>query len=248
MRSCARSNSSAALALLSTTPMRSELTQQWRRQVGCRLRLGEQRGARPLALVGYQVRGNAPDSLIPLDCLRFFSLFDERDAEDRLTTRLLGFRASLTAIGIELGGLPGNLIDKDLRLPPARGGNGRRLDAADARLVEAAFAWERHLERHSRHPHYPRRASLKLPDWWCAVQASAEDLPTRFHRGRTLVQLEQAIVRGFEVEAVFGDLAHVPKRQVVACQVPEHLLCGTAGVTTFDLYHSRFRRTPDAIR
>jgi len=201
-----------------------------------------------LALVGYQIRGSSADGLVPLDCLRFFSLFDEETSDDRLATRLLGFRGHLTSGGIQFGGAMGSLIDKDLRLPPAHGGNGLRVDAADAGLVEAAFGWERHLERCARHEHFPRRASLRFPDWWCAVKEPIGDVPARVRQGRMLVELGTALERGFEVEAVFADLQHVPKRQVVACHDPARLLCGTSGLTTFDLYHSRFRRPPVAVR
>jgi hypothetical protein len=212
--------------------------------VGCRLRFGERRGPRPLALIGYQVWGAISNSLIPVDRLRFFSLFDEQTSDDHLATRVLGFRAHLTASGIEFGGISGSLIDKDLRLPPARGGSGRRLDAADTGLVEAAFGWERHLERCARHPHYPRRAMLRFPDWWCVVRGPVGELPLRDHQGQGLVELGPALERGFTVEVVFADLQYVPKRQVMACDDPERLLCGTTGLTTFDLYHSRFRWTP----
>ena len=251
MRLCARSACSADLPQRPAPPaptLRSDVTQRWRRQVGCRLRLSERRGPRPLALVGYQIRGSSADGLVPLDCLRFFSVFDEDSSDDRLATRLLGFRGHLTLGGIQFGGASGSLIDKDLRLPPARGGNGCRLDAAETGLVEAAFGWERHLERCGRHEHFPRRATLRFPDWWCAVKDSVGDVPSRVRQGRMLVELGPALERSFTVETVFADLQHVPKRQVVACHDPERLLCGTSGLTTFDLYHSRFRRTPGAFR
>jgi len=197
-----------------------------------------------LALVAFQIRGGEPNGLVPLEKVRFFSLFDEQTPDDHLATRVLGFRARLTAGGIEFGGVSGNLIDKDLRLPPARGGSGPRLDAADTGLVEAAFGWERHLERCARHPHYPRRATLRFPEWWCIVRGPVGELPLRDHQGQGLVELGPALERGVTVEAVFADLQCVPKRQVVACDDPERLLCGTTGLTTFDLYRSRFRRTP----
>ena len=223
------------------------LTQRWRRQVGCRLRLAEQRGPRPLALVTYQIRGGDTSSLVPLKQLRFFSLFDERTDDDRLATRLLGFRPQLMRTGVQIGGFQGSLIDKDLRLPPVRGGGGRRLDASETGLVEAAFGLERHLERCARHPHYPRRATLRFPNWWCAVQQYRGDLPSRDHRGVRLVELTTALEHGLAVTAVFADLQHVSKRQVVACHDPARILSGTTGLTTFDLYHSRFRGTPDAF-
>ncbi len=59
------------------SPPRPELIQLWRRQIGCRLRLGEERGPRPFVLVGYQSRGRVADSLVPISQLTFFSLFDE---------------------------------------------------------------------------------------------------------------------------------------------------------------------------
>ena len=251
MRLCTRTgcaaNSSSGSAV-ATPILRSDLAQRWRRQVGCRLRLGERRGPRPLALVGYQIRDSSADGFVPLDCLRFFSVFDEDTSDDRLATRLLGFRGYLTPGGIQFGGASGSLIDKDLRLPPARGGNGCRLDAAETGLVEAAFGWERHLERCARREHFPRRATLRFPDWWCAVTEPVGDLLSRVHQERTLVELGPALKRGFTFEMVFADLKHVPKRQVVACREPERLLCGSNGLTTFDLYHSRFRRTPRTFR
>lgn len=54
-------------------------------------------------------------------------------------------------------------FDKNLRLAPMTGGRGPRFDAADGELITLALGLERHLERCSRHPHYPRRRSPQLP-------------------------------------------------------------------------------------
>jgi len=175
--------------------------------------------------------------------LTFFSLFDEWTEDDRLATRLLGFRPTLTVEGVQIGGALGNVIDKDLRLPPAAAG-GRRVDAADADFVEMALALERLLERCSRHPHYPRRAALRFPQWWCEAEGDTGDLPSRSFHGRELVDMKSALGRGIHIREVFADLAQIPKRQVLACPNPRHVLCGTSGETTFDLYTSRFRRAP----
>jgi len=225
------------------SPPRPELIQLWRRQIGCRLRLGEERGPRPFVLIGYQCRGRGADTLIPISQLTFFSLFDERTEDDRPATRLLGFRPTLTVEGVQIGGALGNVIDKDLRLPPAAAG-GRRLDAADADFVEMALGLERLLERCSRHPHYPRRASLRFPQWWCEAEGDTRGLPNRRFNGRELVETESALGRRLRIQEVFADLAQIPKRQVLACPNPRHVLCGTSGETTFDLYTSRFRRAP----
>jgi hypothetical protein len=166
---------------------------------------------------------------------------DERGGDDRLTTRLMGFRPALGAAGIRIGGADQQLFEKDVRLAPSHERGGRRLELADSELTETALNWEQHLERLNRHPHYPRRNILRWPTWWCSVAAPTAAATVRTHRGKSLVPLEDAIAVGLQVTTVYADLDKLPKRQVLGCDTPSRALVGQAGLVTFDLFHSRFR-------
>ncbi|MBA4017727.1 MAG: hypothetical protein C0483_11185 [Pirellula sp.] len=233
-RAC-KSDTNAANSQISAT------LQRWRRQVAGRTDLAERRGVRPFALVGHRISGNVRGSLVPLDKLSFVALFDERDEEDRLATRLVGCRARLNAEHLLIGGAESSLFDKNVRLAPA-GACGGRLDPRDGPLCELALSWEQHLERVNRHPHFPRRNLLRWPQWWCRVNTPAADVPTHDVDGQRLVRLETAVAGRLPIVAVYADVAGVPKRQVLAGTEPRRLLCGVQGDVVFDLYHSRFRR------
>jgi hypothetical protein len=220
----------------------SQVLQRWRRQVAARNDLAERRGVRPFALVGYRVRAAPTEQLIPLERLSFVALFDERDDQDRLVTRLVGARARLIDSTLVVGGPDNTLFDKDLRSAPCSA-DGRRLDPRDAELSELALGWEQHLERVSRHPHYPRRSVLRWPAWWCEVGRAPRDCPTRLVGNPTLIPLEAATACGLSVSRVYADVTGLPKRQVLAGADVRRLLCGTAGHMTFDLFDTRFRRT-----
>ncbi|MBA4020259.1 MAG: hypothetical protein C0483_24115 [Pirellula sp.] len=219
----------------------SRVLQRWRRQIAGRHDLAERRGVREFALVGYRTRVGLAEQLVPLEQLSFVALFDERDDEDRLATRLVGARARLAETQLVIGGADNTLFDKDVRAAPCSG-NGRRLDPGDAELCELALSWEKHLERVNRHPHYPRRNVLRWPTWWCEVAAAPAYVPARCHGGRTLVALEAVLELTLPILRVFADVAGLPKRQVLAGSDARRLLCGTAGPATFDLFHTRFRR------
>ena len=222
-------------------PGTSQVLQRWRRQIAGRHELAERRGVRPFALLGYRTRAAPSERLVPLERLSFTALFDERDDDDRLVTRLVGVRARLVGDRLVIGGADNTLFDKDLRLPPCSG-NGRRLDPQDAALCELALSWENHVERVNRHPHYPRRNILRWPTWWCASAKPPNDLPTRCLRGETLIPVEAAAANGLPIGRVFADVAGVPKRQVLAGDDPRRLLRGEHRLVTFDFYHSKFRR------
>jgi len=219
----------------------SEVLQRWRRQIAGRIELAERRGVRPFALLGYRVHGSASESLVPLERLSFVALFDERDGDDRLLTRLVGVRGRFDSGKLTVGGSELTLFDKDVRSPPGSG-QGRRLDTRDAELCELALGWEQHLERVNRHAHYPRRSALRWPTWWCDVGMIPADVASRTSNGVVIISLATAIEHGFSVRRIFADITGLPKRQVVVCDVPQRLLLGTSGPLKFDLVHTRFRR------
>lgn len=218
----------------------SQVLQRWRRQVAGRHELAERRGVRPFALVGYRTRAAPSERLIPLERISFVVLFDDRDDDDRLVTRLVGVRARLVGDRLVIGGADNTLFDKDVRSAPCSG-SGRRLDPQDPELSELALSWEQHLERVHRHPHYPRRNVLRWPTWWCEVSQIPPDVPTHCHDGCTLISLETALAHALPIGRIFADVGGLPKRQVLAGADLRRVLCGTAGPVTFDLFHTRFR-------
>ncbi len=139
-----------------------ELMQLWRRQLGGRARLAEERGPRPFAVISYRVRGMVLDQTIELRRLSLMALFDDRLSSGDLTTRLVGIDGMLEWEAVQFGGPQLSRFDKDLRLAPAAGGKGRRLDVASD-LAATALHLERYLERCARHPYFPRRRVPQLP-------------------------------------------------------------------------------------
>ena len=193
----------------------TELMQAWRRQLGQRARVAERHGPRPFAVVGYRARGPVIDGCIPLRHLTLVALFDELAPTGTLMTRLVGVAGNVTTAGIRFGGPALSRFDKDLRLAPAVGGRGPRLDTTDGEFLSFALQLERYLERCARHPFMPRRTTPRLPV--LSIDGVAVD-------GKHLI-----------------DLTTLPKRQVLAIDSPATDLRGRFGTTVFDFYNTCFR-------
>ncbi len=197
------------------SPPFADLMHVWRRQIGHRHTLAGERGPRPFAVIGHLVRGPLiEDRYVPLRQLTLTALFDQRLNTGELATRLVGVGGAVTNDGLRFGGVDLSRFDKDLRLAPATGRRGARLDAADGEFCEHALALERYLERCARHPFMPRRSVPRLP----TIEADAE-----------------------LNDACMIDVSMLPKRQVITLDSPERDLVGRSGTTTFDLVNTRFR-------
>lgn len=229
------------MSTLESPAPHTAVIQSWRRQIGSRARLADQRGPRPYVLVSYQLREVPVDGLVPLNRITFVSMFDQRIDDGATATWVLGFGAQVLSDGVQFGGLAASRFCKDLRLSPTCGGPGRRLDAANRDTAEAALSWERHIERHARHPHYPRRVTPRMPDVWVSVPGSSSS-STTVRRCNTLllVPLARSATRPTEISDYYIDLTSFPKRQVIGVDDPSKALCGQSGEVSFDLYHSRF--------
>lgn len=203
------------MLVIAEPPSAADRMAAWRRQIGYRHLLAEARGPRPFAVISYRVDGPlVADRYVPLGRLTLVALFDHRLGDGTLTTRLVGVAAAAGTEGICYGGPRLSRFDKDLRLAPARGRVGARLDAADDDFFEYAMALERFLERCARHPHMPRSRLPRLPAPEAGVVVDKS----------TLV-----------------DVRTLPKRQVIRLDVPERDLVGQVGATTFDFVNTRFR-------
>ena len=187
----------------------------WRRQIGHRHALAAERGPRPFVVIGFRVQGTlVEDRYLPLRRLTFVALFDQRLDDGSLATRLVGVGASGTADGLRFGGVELSRFDKDLRLAPAQGRVGARLDTADDEFFEFALSLERFLERCARHPYMPRARVPRLPT---LEPGTATD------------------------ETSLVDVTTLPKRQVIRLDDPERDLVGRVGTTVFDFVNTRFR-------
>ncbi len=192
----------------------ADVMHAWRRQIGHRHVLAQQRGPRPFCVVSYRVRGRPVDGrYVRLRDLTLVALYDELVDGGELITRLVGVAASISAGGLCLGGIELSRFDKDLRRAPGLGRCGARLDAGDGEFCEFALALENYLERCARHPHMPRRSAPRLP----VVDAAVAD------------------------DSWLVDVTTLPKRQVIRLDSPQRDLVGCVGTTTFDFYHTRFR-------
>lgn len=184
----------------------------WRRQIGFRHEVSTRRGPRPFAVLSYLIRGPVvAGRYLELRHLRLVAVFDQALPEGELATRLVGVACRYEGDELHIGGPDLSKFDKNLRMAPAAGRGGVRLDAADDEFFDFALALERALERFSRHPYAPRRRVPRLPE----VTTDA--------RGRCVV-----------------DLSALPKRQVLAVDAPERDLVGRAGTNRFDFVNSRF--------
>lgn len=187
----------------------------WRRQIGHRHALADERGPRPFAVLSYRVRGELVDArYIPLRRLMLVAVFDHRLDDGRLATRLVGVAAAIDPDGLCLGGVRLARIDKDLRLAPVRGGPGPRLDSANGEFFAFALSLERYLERCARHPYMQRARGPRLPMLEAGATADLTSLV---------------------------DVTTLPKRQVVRFDAPEQDLVGRVGSTAFDFVNTRFR-------
>ena len=197
------------------SPLVADLMHVWRRQIGHRHTLAGARGPRPFAVIGHLVRGPlVEDRYVPLRQLTLTALFDQRLDTGELATCFIGIGGAVTNYGLRFGGVDLSRFDKDLRLPPATGRRGARLDAADGEFFEYALSLERFLERCARHPYMPRRSTPRLP----------------------------VIETGVEMnDACFVDVTTLPKRQVITLDSPDRDLVGRSGTTAFDFVNTRFR-------
>lgn len=193
----------------------TELMQAWRRQLGQRARVAERHGPRPFAVIGYRIRGPVLDGCVPLKNLTLVALFDELSSTGTLATRLIGVAGCIEAGGVRFGGPALSRFEKDLRLAPAAGGRGPRLDTTDAEFLSFALQLEQYLERCSRHPYVPRRRVPRLP-----------------------VLPEEGFT---SVEGGLVELTSLPKRQILPLSSPRDDLRGRCVTTEFDFYDTRFR-------
>lgn len=190
----------------------------WRKQIGFRHELAARRGPRPFAVLPYLARGPViADRYLELRNLHLVAHYDQTLPDGELATRLVGVACRKEADELHVGGPDLTKFDKDLRLAPAAGRRGARLDAADGEFFDFALSLERALERFARHPYAPRRRVPRLPD----VTTDA--------RGRFTV-----------------DLSALPKRQVRAIDAPERDLVGRAGTSWFDYVNTRIRAAPES--
>jgi hypothetical protein len=193
----------------------TELMQVWRRQLGQRARVAERIGPRPFAVVSCRVRGPVKRGHVPLRQLTVVALFDERLESGELATRLVGVAGTVAANGVRFGGPALCCFDKNLRLAPATGGRGARLDVANDEFLSFALHLERFLERCARHPYMLRCRIPRLPS------VPPDGIPLGDY---------------YRIE-----LASLPKRQVIALDAPRSDLRGRCGSTEFDFSHTRFR-------
>jgi hypothetical protein len=154
------------------------------------------------------------DRYIPLRRLTLVALYDHRLDDGSLATRLVGVAPAVNSGGLRLGGVRLSRFEKNLRLAPAQGRVGARLDTADDEFFEFALSLERYLERCARHPYVPRRRVPRLPTLEAGARAN---------------------------EASLVDVTTLPKRQVIPLAAPEHDLVGRVGTTAFDFVNTRFR-------
>lgn len=197
------------------SPSAADRMAAWRRQIGHRHTLAAERGPRPFAVISFRVQGALVEGrYVPLRRLTLVALFDQRQHDGSLATRLVGVAAAIDPDGLRFGGVRLTRFDKDVRLAPVRGRVGARLDAADGEFFEFALSLERFLERCSRHPFMRRERVPRLP------------------------ALEPGAVAN---DASWVDVTTLPKRQVIRLTAPEHDLVGRVGTTTFDFFNSRFR-------
>lgn len=203
------------MLVIAEPPSATDRMATWRRQIGFRHALAIERGPRPFAVIGYRVHGElVEDRYVPLRRLTLVALFDHRLGDGSLATRLVGVVADGGQNGLRFGGIRLSRFDKNLRLAPAQGRVGARLDTADDEFFEFALSLERYLERCARHPYMPRDRVPRLPTLENGAPADATSLV---------------------------DVTTLPKRQVLRLTSPEHDLVGRVGTTAFDFVNTRFR-------
>jgi hypothetical protein len=186
--------------------------------------------------------------------------------------RFCGYLAKTTPHGIRWGGSENAIFFKDLMLSPEYFANGQRMELSDKQSVELALEMDRCLARAASDPSLCRPA-IELPPLWAGFRQitvnsiRVDGREFELARCRTRVgadTLIQSTVRDFhglklyplewvrhELELATTVFAETPGfRRPYVCRIdtiPDDLT-GFSGATTFDFYHSQFRRIPASMR
>ncbi len=208
---------------------------QWRERLGGRRRRAQ---PRPIVALGYLVDCPPVDGLIEVEKLTMVLLHDEPIRFGQCALRLAGHSGSRIPWGVRFGGYAHCRFVKDLMLKPVEGGEGYRVDLADAELMLLGLQLERDLDRNVRF-HKRLRDRPSLPKLWAGfppefaanitgdgpelaayaarIGSHPECLLDRLRRdyqGLTLLPLAWVSHHWQQALAIFADLNHFPKRQV----------------------------------
>jgi hypothetical protein len=213
--------------------------------------------------VTYVLRGNATNKLIDIRRLTVCILHDEFDQAGAPSIRFAAYRLGQIALGITVGGPDQILLDKDLALVPRHRAYDHRFARWDQRWLPLALRMDQWLERHARHPYFPRSTELRLPKFWVALKSSqvtgdgpefarlcrdfrlpaevALQTSGRHYRGQLLYPLEFVSRAWRQFHTVYADLTHLYQRQVISLDDLGRL-AGFQGACQYDLLNSPFWR------
>lgn len=256
---------------LALSPASADLLRRWREQIARQQRRRAAEGPRPLAAIGYLVRGSIVGSVVDLRQLLVMSVMDQRDNDEQLTTLVTAFSCSLAPWGVRIGGVGQCRFQKDLNLAPSSLAKGRRFSLARPDALRLALDLDRSIDKTLRIPHLPRLRQLRWPTLWAAFQppvaveleGDGPELEQVAHRsGRSpeiVFRASNRVLRGREafplefvshawrrMSSVFVDLDGLPRRQMIAIDSDAKNLCGHAGAIEFDLLNTRFPATSNS--
>ena len=208
---------------------------QWRERLGGRRRRAQ---PRPIAALGYLIECPTVDGLIEVEKLTLVLLHDEPIRFGQCALRLAGHSGSRIPWGVRFGGHAHCRFVKDLLLQPVEGGEGYRVDLANAELLLLGLQLERDLDRHVRF-HKRLRDRPSLPKLWAGfppeiaanitgdgpeLAAYAARIGTdpmcllkrlrRDYQSLTIFPLPWVSHHWQQAVAIFADLTHFPQRQV----------------------------------
>jgi hypothetical protein len=204
--------------------------------------------------------------LIDIRRLTVCILHDEFEQSGPPGIRFAAYRLGQIPWGVTLGGPGQILMDKDLALAPRRRAYGRRFARSDRRWLPLALRMDRWLERHERHPYFPRSTELRVPKFWADLKTNhiTGDGPEfarwcrdfglpenmalftcgRRYCGQILYPLEFVSHAWRQICTVYADVANLFQRQVVRLD-GSNQLAGFQGACQYDLLNSPHRRMPN---
>ena len=222
---------------LSITRKRLSVAGIWHRQVGRELKVRRCFGGREFAAVQFVPLANASGTLIDVRKLAVCILQDEFGPRSYPKIRFAVYRLAPPPWGVTIGSSEQVVLDKDLASPPRGRASGRHFAAHDNRWLPLALRLDRCLSRHARHPHAPRTAGLRFPQFWASLRTPnvtcdgpefaqlcddfrlsdevAQLTCARRHRSQVLYPVEFVSHLWREFNAIYADLQHFFLRQVI---------------------------------
>jgi hypothetical protein len=184
-----------------------------------------------------------------------------------MAVRVAGYRAKLADRDVQWGGAENHRLLKDLALLPKPFAKGLRIDSRNTGLLQLALRLDHRIQQALHHEQRISRQQLRLPRLWAGYGPSIADqlvgegeefktlcqkfgmpadaMLAKFRRdqdGLALLPADWVADDLHRATALFAELSSLPARQAFLMDEPAAVLCGSAGISTFDFHSKRSGR------